>query len=160
MAILKRRGTTYVVNAAFLQEVKESNFELWSLFREIRELHPCGWDTQQSAHRFVEKLTELRDAIGLQFTLEETYGFIEGLPPVSAIGVASAETARTQHKELYLQIHEICEKVEEAQYRGTIARDMQEYANLFVGFDSSFRAHEELEQELIRCGLGISQLKL
>ena len=160
MAFLTGKGVTSVVNAAFLQEVKESNFELWALFREIRVIHPSDWDTQQSAHRFVEKLSELRDAIGLQFTLEETYGFIEGLPSQSVIGVASADTARMQHKELYLQIHEICEKVEEAQYRGTIARDLHDYVDLFAAFDASFRAHEELEHELIRCGLGINHLRL
>lgn len=160
MAFSSSKHVTSVVNAAFLQEVKESNFELWALFREIREISPGDWDSQHSAHRFVEKLSELRDSIGLQFTLEETYGFIEGLPAQSVIGVASADTARLQHKELYLQIHEICEKVEEAQYRGTVARDLTEYVELFSIFDASFRAHEELEQELIRCGLGINYLKL
>jgi len=72
MAFSASKHVTSVVNAAFLQEVKESNFELWALFREIREITPGDWDSQQSAHQFVEKLSELRDSIGLLFTLEET----------------------------------------------------------------------------------------
>lgn len=160
MAVQAGKEVTSVVNAAFLQEVKESNFELWGLFRSLREVKSQEWDVREVSRRFVDDLNDLRDSVGLQFSLEETYGFIEGLPANSIIGIASANAARMQHCDLYLQIHELCEKAEEAQYRGTISRDLDEYLEQFASFDAAFRAHEELEQELIRCGLGMNQLDL
>lgn len=159
MTTIVSHATTTIINAAFLQEVKDSNLRLWSVLGELREIR-LGEDPRETALQLVDRLSELRDCIGLEFSLEETYGFIEGAHPSHYIGVANAETAKNQHRELYLQLHEICEQVEEAQYRGTIGRDLPIYLGAFEGFDIAFRAHEELESELIRCGLGVNRLEL
>ncbi len=159
MSSVASNTNTTIVNAAFLQEVKDSNLQLWSVLRELREIR-IGDEPREAARQLVDKLSELRDSIGLEFSLEETYGFITGIPQVQPIGVANADTAKNQHRELYLQLHEICEQAEEAQYRGTIGRDLPMYLGAFESFDTSFRAHEELEAELIRCGLGVSRLDL
>ena len=158
MPAVSQGTTTTVVNAAFLQEVKESNLQLWTTLRELRAIEADAAEPREASRDFVAALSELRDHIGLQFSLEETYGFIEGSPTTSTFGVAQASTAKTQHRELYLQLHEICEQVEEAQYRGTIARDLPIYLGAFEQFDLAFKAHEDLESELIRCGLGVSKL--
>ncbi len=146
--------TTLGVNAAFLQEVKDSNLPLWATLRELRELAANVTDRIEASRQFVNRLDELRDSIGLQFSLEETYGFVSGVRSTVAFGCGDARDAQMQHRELYLQLHELCEQVEEAQYRGTISRDFGEYYSSFEAFDACFRAHEELEAELIRCGLG------
>ncbi|MEC8553518.1 MAG: hypothetical protein VXZ82_00785 [Planctomycetota bacterium] len=145
--------TTTIANAAFLQEVKESNSQLWVLLKDLRELNVAD-KTLENSKQFVTKLGELRDSIALEFSLEETYGFIDGVPMSSGLGLVDAGKAKVQHRELYLQLHETCEEVEEAQYRGTIGRDLAIYFGAFEQFDDSLRAHEDFEAELIRSGLG------
>lgn len=154
MASVTSTTKTCVVNAAFLQEIKDSNLQLWATLRHLRTLQLGQQESRIVAKQLVDRLSELRDCIGLEFSLEETYGFIEGGVSSTNFGVADASAAKTQHRELYLQLHEICEQAEEAQYRGTITRDLPLYLGAFDAFDSSLRAHEELESELIRCGLG------
>lgn len=150
-----KQKTTVGVNAAFLQEVKDANPQLWANLREVRELVRHSEDSPSTSRRFVTRLGELRDGLGLGFSLEETYGYIEGSNfPSGLFGTADALTAKMQHRDLYLQLHEICEMVEEAQYRGTICRDLPIFKGAFETFDSCFRAHEDLEAELIRCSLG------
>lgn len=150
--------TTVGVNAAFLQEVKDSNPQLWATLRELRELTTSREDSQDISRTFVTRLGELRDCLGLGFSLEETYGYIQGVNfPSSLFGIADALTVKMQHRDLYLRLHEICEMVEEAQYRGTICRDLPMFKESFETFDSCFRAHEDLESELIRCSLGFNR---
>lgn len=150
-----RHGQTMIVNAAFLQEVKESNLQLWGVLSQLRAVQLGQPRPTVLAKQFVNNIGELRDAIGLEFSLEETYGFVSGVPRVSITERTDASKAIMQHRELYLQLHELCEQAEEAQYRGTIARDLPVYLGAFDAFDTAFRAHEELESELIRCGLGV-----
>jgi hypothetical protein len=150
--------TTVGVNAAFLQEVKDSNPQLWATLRDLRELAATRESSPAVSRVFVTRLGELRDCLGLGFSLEETYGYIEGGTfPSSLFGVADAATAKMQHRDLYLQLHELCETVEEAQYRGTICRDLPMFKGTFEAFDCCFRAHEDLEAELIRCSLGFKR---
>jgi hypothetical protein len=155
MLTLAAHTKTTIVNAAFLQEVKESNVELWSILREIRDIHVGQSEARELSCRLVNSLGDLRDCIALQFSLEETYGFIDGAPASASFNTLDASIAKVQHRELYLQLHELCEQAEEAQYRGVISRDLSKYLDDFQYFDGAFRAHEELEAELIRCGLGI-----
>lgn len=159
---LGRSTKTTVVNAAFLQEVKESNTQLWSVLHDLRGLSQVAPEDEEkceaAAQQLVDGLSQLRDCVGLEFSLEETYGFIDGSNAVVSSKAGNAERAKTQHRELYLELQEICEKAEEAQYRGTICRDFPMYLGAFEHFDESFRAHEELESGLIEAGLGVARI--
>lgn len=154
LTFVSNTGTT-IVNAAFLQEVKDANLRLWSVLRELRELVPGDAEPRELSRQLVNLLGELRDAIALEFSLEETYGFVEGPVRACGIGLPDAGMAKLQHRELYLQLQELCEQVEEAQYRGTIGRDLATYLDGFHRLDASLRAHEEFETELIRCAFGL-----
>ena len=148
-----QKATITVANAAFLYEMKDSNFRLWALLDNMRGFDLTD-DSFENTVDFVAVLAELRDSLALQFSLEETYGFIESVPSSSVFGLVDAGKAKQQHRELYLQIQEVCEQAEEAQYRGTIGRDLGDFFQLFEQFDANFRAHEDFEAELIRIGLG------
>ncbi|MEM8733760.1 MAG: hypothetical protein AAGG44_06050 [Planctomycetota bacterium] len=154
MSVITKNATTTLVNAAFLQEVKESNFDLWKLFNTIREMSVQEEPPREETTEWVSKLSELRDAVGLEFSLEETYGYVDGPSCLPNSHSTDASIAKSQHKELYLQLHEICEQAEEAQYRGTIARDMPIYMGAFEQFDENFRAHELFEHRLIDGSIG------
>ncbi len=155
MLTVAASAKTTIVNAAFLQEVKDSNVRLWSVLHELRDLHTVVAEARTLSHELVELMSELRDAIALEFSLEETYGFIEGASRIGGLGMPDAGKSKIQHRELYLQLNELCEQVEEAQYRGTIARDLPLYLDSFKRFDQAMHAHEEFEAELIRCALGV-----
>lgn len=92
--------------------------------------------------------------MSLEFTLEETYGFIGGIAGPNEMSACDAQAARSQHRELYLRLHEICERADESQYRGTISRDLESFVEDFEAFDSELQCHEDLEAELIRSHLG------
>jgi hypothetical protein len=68
--------STVTVNAAFLQEIKEVNHELWQLLADLR--HRCQRPMAPGSCRsLVEKLCQLRDQLALHFALEEAYGYFE-----------------------------------------------------------------------------------
>ncbi|MFN3193257.1 MAG: hypothetical protein ACE361_22285 [Aureliella sp.] len=156
MSVITKNATTTLVNAAFLQEVKESNFDLWNLLQAMRDVIVHEDPPREETTAWVSKLSELRDALGLEFSLEETYGYVDGPNCLPNSHSTDACIAKSQHKELYLQLHEICEQAEEAQYRGTIARDMPIYMGAFEQFDENFRAHELFEHRLIDGTMGQS----
>lgn len=151
MAVAIHSSTT-MINAAFLQEVKESNVELWETVHELRQMIEGTFSSAGNARRLVGLLGQLRDLLAFEFTLEEAYGFIEGCRGIAPSVAQRASTAKLQHRELYLLIHELCETAEEAQYRGVADREFSELLAMAADFDAQLRAHELLESELITSG--------
>ena len=157
MSITSSSVTTTMVNAAFLQEVKDSNLQFWQNLHDFKRLLNQSAEVLELSAKLVRLLSELRDSMALEFSLEETYGYIEGSSARSAVSASKAGQAKRQHRELYLQLLEISEIAEEAQYRGTIVQD---YATLVVTckeFLTSLEAHEKHESELIRFELGLGR---
>ncbi len=136
-----------------MQEVKESNVELWDVIHELRHLVEGATSSAANAKRLVSLLSQLRDQLAFAFSLEEAYGFIEGCRGIAPRIAQRAQLAKQQHRELYLRIHELCETAEEAQYRGVADREFNELLAATVDFDAQFRAHEQLESELMTEGL-------
>lgn len=156
--VFSKSNTSTSVNAAFLQEVKDNNVPLWRSLRELRSLPATCVDPIAGSAQFVTLIGRLRESLSLQFSLEDTYGYIEASPTHFQLPAAvDAAAAKAQHCELYLQIHELCEQAEEAQYRGTISRDLESFFDAFELLDESLQAHEDAEAELIRLGLGLSR---
>ena len=105
-------------------------------------------------------LDELRDQLALQFSLEESYGYIE-LPEEVAVHssrVTSALAGRTQsqHTTLYLRLSDLVEQSQELQYRGVEPQRLRELIEWSSQFYSELREHERMENELIRrsCEVG------
>lgn len=144
---------TTMINAAFLQEVKESNVELWDTVHELRQLIEGASSSPACSRRLVTLLSHLRDHLAFAFSLEEAYGFIEGCRGIAPCIAQRAHMAKQQHRELYLLIHELCERAEEAQYRGAADRQYGELLSAAAEFDAQFRAHEQLESDLMTDGL-------
>ena len=147
--------STTMVNAAFLQEVKDSNLQFWANLEELKKLLTSEGEPRERSILLVRILNELRDSVALEFSLEETYGYIQGSRLVNYVTAARATQAQRQHGELYLQLHELLERAEEAQYRGTISRDFAEFTLAAAEFLDALQAHEQLESDLIRQGFGI-----
>ncbi len=148
---------TTMVNAAFLQEVKDSNLQFWQNVHDFKGLLHSGAGPIEHASTLVRLLGELRDSMAVEFSLEETYGYIDGSYSVHSVSAAKASIAKQQHRELYLSLHEIAESAEEAQYRGTIVEEFPQLVSVCHDFVKLLEAHEKHESELIRYELGIGR---
>ncbi len=147
------------INAAFLQEVKEAYSAMWESLRQLRESSRMQAPLSLDLNKWVSMLSELRSELGSEFNLEETYGYItQAVNPYIGPCVNPMKT-RSQHAGLYIQLRELCEQVEEAQYRGTLMRDFRQYADEYFQFDRALQDHEREEGRLIEHGLGIAVSK-
>ncbi len=160
----------WFVNAAFLQEIKDSNPHLWHEVHRLRtlcETHSIDFDKPQTSLReFINCLDGLRDLLALQFTLEESYGLISADSATAQRTAAfqsiaeqnEAEQERQQmvrsvtdqHRRLYLQLIDLVELAEELQYRGCETSSLRTLVTSIERFSCDLTAHERLEAELIR----------
>ncbi|MEZ6090909.1 MAG: hypothetical protein R3C05_23375 [Pirellulaceae bacterium] len=136
------------VNPAFLQEIKDSNQELWDTLHAVRQLCDSDQSRADVARGLVRLLNELRDHLSLQFALEESYGYLEGRFRWIA-GSVIPQLARSQHCRLFLQLADLCELAEELQYRGFSLNEVAGLVEQVELFDQSLQQHERLENDLI-----------
>lgn len=140
-------NSTVTVNAAFFQEIKEVNQELWSLLDDVRG---CFADGQApDARRVVELMADLRDQMALHFALEEAYGYFDD-PVAGAPHLGErAEELRLEHRTLYVKMSDLAEYVEQLQRRDRLGALMDQVSRRFKNFDELFHRHEVQENELI-----------
>lgn len=147
--VVQTATSTSMVNAAFLQEIKDSNQALWHCLHEVRQVCHGEYDRTERAKLLVRLLDDLRAHLALQFALEESYGFIECPDGVDPHLADLASAARNQHCPLYLEISDLSEVAEELQYRGYASRQVEELVERTIEFDRSLQAHERLETDLM-----------
>lgn len=140
---------TLAVNPAFLQEIKDSNPDLWDAIHRLRQICECEQSPAQTARGLARTLDALRDHLSLQFSLEESYGYLELTAASSKPLGELATQAHSQHCTLYLALSELAEQAEELQYRGVEAEQLRKLIHAVQKFDTQLRKHEQLENELI-----------
>jgi hypothetical protein len=140
---------TLGINAAFLQEIKDSHPDLAHALTAVRDACRSECVPSEAAKALVRKLDDLRDCLALQFALEESYGYMEGICTDNAAIAESAEKARGQHCSLYLEISSLCERAEDLQFRGFAGEHVRELIAQTEKFDLQLTLHERLESELI-----------
>ena len=101
-----------VVNPAFLQEIKDSNPDLWDTVHQLRQTCQCDDQPSSIAKRLVAQLDLLRDHIALQFALEESYGYLEVPDQRCSVLDELAVRAQSQHCPLYLGLSELAERAD------------------------------------------------
>jgi hypothetical protein len=147
MTVITTTGTV-TVNAAFLQEIKEVNQELWDVLAHVR--HRCQRPiAPASCRQIIDRLCQLRDQLALHFSLEEAYGYFEDPIDVAPQLSRAADRLRAEHKELYLDLCEVVEHSERMFYDEQHAALALWIGPEFLEFDSRLRSHEERENELI-----------
>lgn len=147
------------VNPAFLQEIKDSNPDLWDTVHRLRQTCQCEEEPSVTARQLARLLDALRDHLALQFSLEESYGYLE--VPIATTEYSTTEFSVTettnelaikthaQHCSLYLQLSDLAEQAEELQYRGVEPVQLRLLVQSVEDFDALLRAHEQSEHELI-----------
>jgi hypothetical protein len=139
---------TVTVNAAFMQEIKEVNQELWALLGELR--HRCLRPIAPAHGRhLIDKMCQLRDQLALHFSLEEAYGYFEDPVDVAPQLSRQAERLRAEHKEIYTELCDLMERAERMFYDEQHAELALWIGPEFLAFDERLRQHEDQEIELI-----------
>jgi len=147
MTVITSTGTV-TVNAAFLQEIKEVNQELWSLLAHLR--HRCQRPIAPGQCRqLIDKLSQLRDQLALHFSLEEAYGYFDDPVDVAPQLSREAERLRAEHKELYLDFCDLIDRAERMFYDEQHAALALWIGPEFLALDQRLREHEASENELI-----------
>jgi hypothetical protein len=157
MVITSTAIKTLVVNPAFLQEIKDSNPDLWDTVHQLRQVCECDDDEYARVSRQLTRLLDgLRDQLALQFSLEESYGYV-AVPdqPSQALGEL-AFRAQSQHGMLYLRLSDLAEQSEELQYRGVEPSQLRVLIERTREFDADLREHERTENELIERSFDLS----
>ena len=145
---------TLVVNPAFLQEIKDSNPDVWTSVGQLQAISEIVDEPSRILRQLTRLLDDLRDQLALQFALEESYGYIE--VPERVVGTSSrvttdlANRTQSQHSVLYLRLSDLAEQAEELQYRGIEPQRLRELVILSDQFYADLQEHERMENELIR----------
>jgi hypothetical protein len=144
---------TVTVNAAFFQEIKEVNQELWNMLDDARQRieRPLGVGQCRS---LLELLGRLRDQLALHFALEEAYGYFDDPEFVAPALGHEAENLRAEHKDIYVRFCRLVELAEKWYYANetiTLARCI---GPVFRDFDRRLQRHEAKENALIFDMLG------
>jgi hypothetical protein len=148
MAVGKKTSTV-TVNAAFLQEIKEVNADLWKLLDDVRHLCHDPHYVRSHRRRLVLMLGTLRDQLALHFALEEAYGYFDDPVFVAPQLSHKAETLRDEHQTLYSKVCALADEVEKQYYAGRLVTVASHVVRQFMAFDELFRRHENDENELI-----------
>ena len=139
---------TLVINAAFLQEIKEDNRELRDLLARCRKLLGPNHETPRNAE-IMDLLEELCDQLGMHFALEEAFGYFEDAIYEAPQLSSAAESLRQEHAVLFCVFCGVTEIAERLRYRHASVRQRQELAEAFHCFDAAFCDHESREAALI-----------
>lgn len=159
----QKRDRTLTINPAFLQEIKDSNLTLWKTVERLNMACRESREPVAVLGLLVPLLGELRDALALEFALEESYGYIEVPAAAAPANHHLLHDIHSQHCRLFLRITELAERAEEMQFRGMLSEELPELIDEVGAFELEFKDHERMESDLIRCsspmGLGLSGQK-
>jgi len=110
MSISPDRPVT--INAAFLQELKEVNQELWQTLDSLRSLCSQPLSIRQHSRTLVDLLSKLRDQLAMHFALEEAFGYFHHAKTVEAAVDHAARRLRSEHSPLYLRASKLADQAE------------------------------------------------
>lgn len=140
---------TVTVNAAFLEEVKEVNHELWQLLPATRRCLNEANQQPLNPHRLLGQMVRLQDNVAMHFALEEFFGYFDDPLWVEPRLSAEAMCLRGEHETLYVQLSDLIEQVEAHVHQKTLCRILKSVRYRFNAFMDQFTSHEARERELI-----------
>jgi hypothetical protein len=144
--MLQTAKATLTVNAAFMQEIKEVNQDLW---RTMDKAFTACHAHAPYPGEIVTILAELRDQVALHFALEEAYGYFEGPAYVAPRLCEQADRLRSQHQTLYGAVSDLVEDADEWHHKRELLRHASQVCDRLHTFHEDLRQHEERESELV-----------
>lgn len=146
---VENKTATVTVNAAFLQEIKEVDEELWELLHRANSLCDTPRQVRHHGRRVVEVLSELRDHVGMHFALEEAYGYCEDPVHVLAHLNVVAGELREEHQALFMLLRDLVDEVDDLHRQKLLAQHSARVVKRFRAYYNRFLQHEKRENELI-----------
>jgi hypothetical protein len=138
-----------MVNAAFLQEIKEDNRQLRTLFNQTVELLSTPRRTRIAPRHVVDQFWRLRDQLAMHFTLEDAFGYFADAIAEAPHLSERAESLHSEHDDLFLEMCDLIEEAEQLLYHERPASHQTDLAVRFFSFHADFQEHEARENELI-----------
>lgn len=142
-------GQGIAINAAFLQEIKEVNQDLWKCLAEVGQLcDTVVWD-DATCRQLTDRIDELLDHLALHFSLEEAYGYFDGPVVTGPRKSMQAKSLRDEHRQLYVELQDIDTTVGELFRHGKLAEASPRVKARLRTFHDQLIDHESRENELI-----------
>lgn len=146
---VENRTSTVTINAAFLQEIKEVNEDLWKLLDEVKRICRDTQSVQAQARHVVDLLAELRDQLAMHFALEEAYGYFDDPVLVAPRLSECARALRDEHQILYTLVRDLADEVDELYRAGKLSQKASRVVERFREYYDRFQEHENRENEMI-----------
>lgn len=144
---------TVAVNAAFMWEVKSVNEDLWHVVELVQTLCKRPHVIQRRAKKLVGLLEQLLDLVGMQFTLEEAYGYFDDPEHVEPQVSFEAVKLRNEHATLYQSLMQLVDRAQECFFDGDDDGMLYRIPSQFHVFLEQFREHDQRE-----CALTLSAM--
>ena len=141
---------TVTINAAFLQEIKDVNQELWQLLADCRQFVDQPSSMWRECCDFVDMLQELRDKLALHFALEDAYGYFEDPLEVPPRFAQRAMELREEHAALYLAISALADEAGNFLHERKLPALTMAIPPKFEDFHERLKKHESDEIDLIQ----------
>lgn len=139
--------STHTLNAAFLQEIKEDNIRLRELLQHASQL--LSMPRRACSLEVVDTLNALCDQLGMHFSLENAFGYLDHALELAPRLCRRARALRTEHDALFADFRDIVEESEQLLYHEQPRRQLTRVAVKFFDFQARLQAHEARENELI-----------
>ena len=137
------------LNSAFILEIKQDSVEFRQLIHQILGEIRLSTDASSAAYvRYLhDRISHLRDEIETYFALEEFYG---GFHESSGRDMhQQVRKLKQQHVELFLQLDQVVELIEQLVYQETSEFSLSLVAEQFNQFYRDWQSHEEFEMEIV-----------
>lgn len=144
---------TITINPAFLAEVKDLHEELWTGLRQLQELCASPISLESKCFEFTGRLSDLRDKLAFQFSVEEAYGYFDDPAFCCPTFADRAAKLLLEHRELYEEIARITEQADELLSERDLAALTTVIPVAFDEFCRKLEAHESAETRLTYDGL-------
>src|SRR6056297_2827362 len=136
-----------MINAAFLQEIKEDNRHLKTLWDRLIPLLARPETAENHWSELVAGLAELRDQLAMHFSLEEAYGYFDDAVDAAPQLSVRAEDLKSEHPKLFAQVRDLADRIQETDAEQT--EHVSKLLRRFDAFRRDFERHEEAEVKLI-----------
>lgn len=137
------------INAAFFQEIKEHDKQFRELLDQAIEMLSSPHLMTATPKSLSDLLEKLQDEIGFRFSLEEAYGYFNGALDVEPRLSDNADTLRSQHRTLFVEICDIVECSLQLLHGEAPRRVLRKIATDFDTFCYRLLDHEDRENDLI-----------
>jgi hemerythrin-like domain-containing protein len=145
----ENRKPQVTINAAFLQEIKEVNEDLWRLLAAVAQV--CGDPHLVSlrSRQVVDMLAQLRDQLAMHFALEEAYGYFNDPLHAHPRLTRLAGQLRDEHPQLYAAVRDLADDVDAWYRSGKLVERSTRVVQRFREYYDRLQEHEKRENELI-----------